>query len=279
MKKICEIVSCLKQENIEGFGSEMIIDAALELIKNLSQTKILSFVPYELQSKIKISWWNFILFSLKRTEDDIHEKASIALGELLLNPTAALLKENLERFLSQSTYSSNPANERGLLLALGYMPLEYIESRIYDIVEKLVCCQRKNGIHSNDAESRRNASKSLVKILNTIEPLFKSNKELIDKILLAFLEGMKDYSVDSRGDVGSWVRESSVCGLEIMCKMSKSTISLSDSSKLDIICLIIQGCLEKIDRVREKCGNVLLNLLNYDIDLPEKDFLSNIFAR
>lgn len=35
------------------------------------------------------------------------------------------------------------------------------------------------------------------------------------EILEALLEGMQDYTSDSRGDVGAWVREAAMLGLKV----------------------------------------------------------------
>lgn len=38
---------------------------------------------------------------------------------------------------------------------------------------------------------------------------------LVVEILEALLEGMQDYTSDSRGDVGAWVREAAMLGLKV----------------------------------------------------------------
>lgn len=37
----------------------------------------------------------------------------------------------------------------------------------------------------------------------------------IKQILECFLEGLKDYTSDSRGDIGAWVREACMIGLQV----------------------------------------------------------------
>jgi hypothetical protein len=44
------------------------------------------------------------------------------------------------------------------------------------------------------------------------------NKTLCHEIFAAFLKALDDYSTDNRGDVGSWVREAAIMGLDILTR-------------------------------------------------------------
>lgn len=81
---------------------------------------------------------------------------------------------------------------------------------------------------------------------------------------------MKDFSVDSRGDVGSWIRDASARGLQLCFNIAKShRLSLDSSIRLEMISSIIMSCLEKIDRIRESAGAILIQLLDdRDIIIP-----------
>jgi hypothetical protein len=45
------------------------------------------------------------------------------------------------------------------------------------------------------------------------------NKTLCHQIFTAFLKALDDYSTDNRGDVGSWVREAAIVGLDILTRL------------------------------------------------------------
>ena len=91
---------------------------------------------------------------------------------------------------------------------------------------------------------------------------------------------MKDYSVDSRGDVGSWVRDASAHGLELCFQIGKrSEIHLDKSTRFEMIECILLSCLEKIDRIRESAGAILNRLLqDRAIEISHRNELEGILV-
>ncbi|CAG2198685.1 TBCD [Mytilus edulis] len=75
------------------------------------------------------------------------------------------------------------------------------------------------------AESRRQALKALISICNTVgvDPNGSSSdvicKENLPEIYDSLFIAMRDYTLDSRGDVGAWVREASMTGLHDLTSM------------------------------------------------------------
>ncbi|KAF3665001.1 putative methionine aminopeptidase 1A-like [Capsicum annuum] len=95
------------------------------------------------------------------------------------------------KYLEQLT-DPNVAAGRGSALALCVLPFKFLGSRWKDILHKLcACCEIEDNPEERDVEARVNAVKGLT--------LFKA---------------LDDYSVDERGDVGSWVREVAIDDLE-----------------------------------------------------------------
>jgi hypothetical protein len=86
---------------------------------------------------------------------------------------------------------------------------------------------------------------------------------------------MTDYSFDSRGDVGSWIRDASMEGLRLAFAIAKdSRVSITLEQRQDMIGFIIGCCFEKIDRIRETAGKVLCELLDDgDILIPDRKFI------
>lgn len=135
-----------------------------------------------------------------------------------------------------------------------------------------------------DAEVRVNSVRSLVSICETLtcskNPIFSNSEEesslflcIKNEVIQTLLKALDDYTVDNRGDVGSWVREASINGLEkctyYLCK--------KDSEKLlcDPACLffdantatsIIGGFakqgVEKLDKLREISMKTLYRIFN-----------------
>lgn len=82
---------------------------------------------------------------------------------------------------------------------------------------------------------------------------------LLDSVLSALRLGFTDYTSDQRGDVGSWVRISTL-------NAWASLIPSFYPSRLDrqtadqIVAKMVKLCLERLDNVREAAGTALMSL-------------------
>lgn len=162
-----------------------------------------------------------------------------------------------------------------------------------------------------DAEARVNAVRGLVSVCetltNTKDHLFfqnvEENKALYQAIktdvMHSLLKALDDYSVDNRGDVGSWVREAAMDGLQrctyILCERqavgfspemhgvncmpeqtdwdmiaSDQTCTLFDESlATNLIGGIVKQAVEKIDKIRDMAGKILQGILyNCNVSVP-----------
>lgn len=97
-----------------------------------------------------------------------------------------------------------------------------------------------------------------------------------------FFDGLKDYTQDKRGDIGAWVREASVSGLQviILIYLVRSTIIrlwfqvltlllsehypkiLSSDLLNKILSYTAQQAVEKIDRTRALAGKVFYSFIH-----------------
>lgn len=119
----------------------------------------------------------------------------------------------------------------GFLLALGALPAFMIRSNFDKIIVTLMrqsliptlqssvlskeidSRQTENVLTANWAESRRDSIKALGNVIQTIgfeEHLVSS--DILDKVFECLLLGLQEYTIDDRGDIGAWVRESSMNG-------------------------------------------------------------------
>lgn len=152
-----------------------------------------------------------------------------------------------------------------------------------------------------DAEARANAVKGLISVCETITSSVDCSEEedmslfyfIKNEVMQCLFKALDDYSVDNRGDVGSWVREAAMDGLQrcasILCKKD----SIVNSSGLDkaesaseqfesemiknnqkhtlfddkLACSIVGGIIkqavEKMDKIREMAAKILQTIL-YD---------------
>lgn len=149
-----------------------------------------------------------------------------------------------------------------------------------------------------DAEARVNAVRGLVSVCETLTERtnlsFFASGETSSSLLLfiknevmqSLFKALEDYSVDNRGDVGSWVREAAIIGLEkctyILCQRSLLNFGReslgTQSSELDMVETteeqyfdetlatnlvggLVKQAVEKMDKLRELSAKVIQGLL------------------
>ncbi|KAF9617789.1 hypothetical protein IFM89_038761 [Coptis chinensis] len=128
----------------------------------------------------------------------------------------------------------NVSARRGSALAIGVLPYDVLANRWRILLLKLCSCAIEDNIADKDAEARVNAIKGLVSVCETLTKsrkfsTFGSVEEdkslyllLKNEVMQTLFKALTDYSVDNRGDVGSWVREAAMDGLErctyILCE-------------------------------------------------------------
>lgn len=107
---------------------------------------------------------------------------------------------------------ANIAVTKGFNMALGVLSGRLL-TRVGD---ELIRCLAANcipkGKEADDAETRKQAVKSLVGILMTLG-LENVKPELLKVALDSIFNCLNDYQLDRRGDVGSWVREEAMVSL------------------------------------------------------------------
>lgn len=99
-----------------------------------------------------------------------------------------------------------------------------------------------------------------------------------NEVMTRLIQALDDYSVDKRGDVGSWVREAAMDGLgrctHILCKMdtpenNESTSLFDESLATDIIGGVCKQAVEKMDKLREAAVKALQGILyNKNLHIP-----------
>jgi hypothetical protein len=91
--------------------------------------------------------------------------------------------------------------------------------------------------------------------------------EVSTQILGMFYTGLQDYSIDHRGDVGSWSREASMQGLQTMLPLvarldlDADIRYLSDEDHAQLLAKLLQQSVEKIDRIRACAATAIIKVL------------------
>jgi hypothetical protein len=93
--------------------------------------------------------------------------------------------------------------------------------------------------------------------------------ETFNSLLDVMLHGLKDYTIDERGDVGSWIRIACLRGLTELCGIlipNASTLSgfeeyFPSSKYHDIVGGILKQGVERLDNVRQDAGECFRTLV------------------
>ncbi|XP_026523386.1 tubulin-specific chaperone D isoform X1 [Notechis scutatus] len=289
----------LRQRQLyRGLGGELMRPAVCTLIEKLSLSKL----PF--RKDPIIDDWQWLINDSFKSLHLISSNSRQQVKESAVSALAALCNEyycneeggaNLaEQDLLVQYISGLQSHEEmircGFSLALGALPKFLLKGKLQEVLDALKKATSISGGVSF-AESRRDGLKAVAKICLTVgvngegspnEFVCKSNITDIYNILL---DGLNDYTTDSRGDVGAWVREAAMTSLvEITLLLTRTEPALIDANvSKQIMCSVAQQSAEKIDRFRAHAGSVFLTLLYFDNPpvphIPHREDLERIFPR
>ncbi|KAM9955236.1 hypothetical protein ACTFIW_000736 [Dictyostelium discoideum] len=262
--------------------------------------------------------------NLNHPNEEVQKEASKAF-ELLFNKyissneKRSLLLELIDSHCKTLKFDINRSARRGSSLLLGSLPFDSANLS-YDLLSKvvneLIISIFQDDPKFKDIETRVNSISSLYKIgiyiLNLIfknqeneqkeekeEKDFKKSKNynLFIKIWNCLGLATNDYSIDKRGDIGSWVRELSCKVLFDFIKFiitnQNSTTTTTDLSIENIInekmitefiCKLFQLSGEKLDKIRDVACKIIHELLWIENpssinNIPHKEELKKIIVK
>ena len=242
--------------------------------------------------------------SLRHPKKEIREAAAKALvsiasssalrvdgNESIVEATLAeqyLVTDRL-RIMQQTMDESSSFSRRGSAYALGIIPDVFINFSNWRAIltSLLEATVPEDNPEMRDAETRVDAVIASQNILCKINAKHSASsacgekvdvisisdlKDAADMCLEAFLKGVEDYSVDKRGDVGSWVREASMRAFSEVLRCFQTISKCSDDSDgvvvdeyetkcTTILGVLLKQCGEKIDRTRTVAFESLFALL------------------
>lgn len=299
-KYVAGIVPAIEKARLyRGKGGEIMRSAVSRLIECISTAHV------HLPEKLKRSLLDTINENLRHPNSHIQNAAVEALKHFvpayLLNAEDKIVNDFVSKYLEQLR-DSNVAARRGSALAIGVLPLKFLATRWNVVLPKLCsACAIEDNPEERDAEARVSAVKGLISVCETITSSVECS-EVEDISLFYFIKSevmqclfraLDDYSVDNRGDVGSWVREAAMDGLQRCAFILRKKDSIGNSSGLNkaesaseqfesdmikddkmytlfdekfassIVGGIIKQAVEKMDKIREMAAKVLQRIL-YD---------------
>ncbi|TRY90297.1 hypothetical protein DNTS_012375 [Danionella cerebrum] len=281
-----------------GFGGGLMRPAVCALIEKLSLSKM----PFK-DDPVITGWQWLIDDSLKNlhlfssgTRQGIQDAAVSALTALCrqyyqVAPGVADVKIQ-EQLVSQylSALDSTEVLTRcGCALALGSLPAFMIHGKLHQILTGLQAVCRVPEKEDSLTEARRDAATAMSQVCLTAgvcvsgspdQALCEAN---VRPVYEALLGCMNDYSMDSRGDVGGWVRKAAMSSLMdvTLLVVAVAPELLSPDLIQRMMCCLAQQAAEKIDSFRAHAGTVFLNLLHSTDPsvphIPHREELLSIF--
>ena len=209
----------------------------------------------------------------------------------------------VDKYIHNLKSTSKDFIRSGYCLALGNLP-SYILSNndnITKILNALILSSKwiigpikddADAINNQDyseagwVEARKNSIKAIISIIKSIKAKndlesLKLDDSQIQETFECFFHGLRDYSIDSKGDSGSRVREVSIEGLEtlieICSKFGLNRFSKNNELLTRILGGIMQQAVERIDRQRCIAGKSFENILYNDyINLDNLEFIKEV---
>lgn len=289
-----------KRQLYRGLGGELMRPAVCCLIEKLSLSKVPDpgrAVVADWQQLINDCLRSLHLFS-SSARQKIKEAAVSALSalcnEFYQGPAGEVDPVTQDEIISYYIAQLQSAEEMtrcGFSLSLGALPKFMLRSKLQQVLEGLRKVTIISGKGVSFAESRRDALKAISQVCHSVgvdasgspsEVLCQENVALVFNTLL---NSMNDYTTDSRGDVGAWVREAAMASLLDVTLLLVRTAPdlLGEDICRRMMCSVAQQSAEKIDRFRAHAGSVFLRLLHQEDppvpNIPHREELERIFDR
>ncbi|ESW14847.1 hypothetical protein PHAVU_007G022200 [Phaseolus vulgaris] len=325
-KSLSGVVPAIEKARLyRGKGGEIMRAAVSRFIECISISKVV------LSEKTKRSLLDTLNENLRHPNSQIQNAAVKGLKHFICSYVHASDNKGTNdvtaKYLSMLT-DPNVAVRRGSALALGVLPYKLLASQWRNVLLKLCgSCKIEQNPEDRDAEARVNAVKGLTLVCETVidgredtattfvEDDFSLFRLIKNEAMTSLFKALDDYSVDNRGDVGSWVREAALDGLEkctyMLCKIDKSIclsersvaneieatapltagmlkskqeLSLFDENlATNLVGAICKQAVEKMDKLREAAANVLYRILHnqmiYIPYIPFREKLEEIIPK
>ena len=264
------VAELAKRGAFRGMGGEMIRCAVCTAIAKMSDAGL----PFSSPETV-LEWQTTLDENIVYEETRIQDEAASAFKALCQMHYASLVDEKLDdicgvvvrRYLQSMTDKPTPRLMRGICCALGELPVEVTNAYYKEIFTALCEASKLPETKSEPlTEARRVALHALTRTCMVAKDVATSSYA---DVFEALFDATNDYTIESRGDIGSKVREESMSCLE---QMTVWLLKHDAASGLDalftadictrILCVLIQQSMEKIDRTRSHAGNIMMRILH-----------------
>ena len=278
-----------------GLGGKVLRPAAMKFIEKMA----LSHLPTT--DEVLEVWRTSIEENLQDPERPTQERALEAFREVCTHCYQSLPADKLATLLNGSATNALEQLKSGVQfarmgfsLALGVLPCPFYqtEGNLGKIIHALIACAIHDDVtQAIYTEARRDAIVSISRICVTVGITKDDNSvsaitsQLLEEIYSCLFEALKNYSIDSRGDIGAVVREAT---MQVVVSLSQQVIAqqrqlFREEWCMYMACGLIKQANEKIDRVRHVACSCLITLLHTSTEdtpyLPHLAELREIFPQ
>lgn len=282
LDKIKNIVStCRSRGQLRGLGGEVIKQACVTLIKKFA------LVHFHVDNQTIINdWQNLLEECLSNEVSSVRivsaEAHTAFFTEYYFTWDQDSRHAIINRYLD-NLHSTSQTNRIGFAQAIGHFPEPVLKEKNEDIFKKLMKCCYITKETTLWAESRKEAMISLRKICETLGLEHTEQwKSFVNDLYECLFNGLGEYTNDSRGDIGSWVREAAISGILSLTNLvydAKFTCMLNENLMKNVIGGISQQAVERIDRTRAKAGTAFNSLIRSDLpNIPYHNELRTLFS-
>uniref|UniRef100_A0A0N5B161 Tubulin-specific chaperone D n=1 Tax=Syphacia muris TaxID=451379 RepID=A0A0N5B161_9BILA len=255
---------CEKKSRITG--GFLIRRAINTFIQLLSPVIPLSLIPVD-------DWLKAVELNISDTNEEMRRAAgyaAVAYFDLFKQPedVKKLASRVTEQYLSEFLRADSETHRQGIALLLSCLHtpvlLEicngvYVYEQIIITLTSVI--KKRNSLDSLWAFGRQEALKAITEIALKVGI---NNLGNLEQFTYCILNAMDDYTISRKGDIGRFLRESSMQSLSLIVpKINDKCLQMKIIDKS--ICKIVQQSCEKIDSVRVDFWttlNVLLMLIN-----------------
>ncbi|KAM0747300.1 ARM repeat-containing protein [Meredithblackwellia eburnea MCA 4105] len=239
--KIIKAVTALSPSTLPLPSRNLLLSAALFAIEKSVTVESISTCP---------SWWTFFEVASKSQEESLHRRAAETMRRISVLGNCGAELDRLLAFLDSSATSQ----QSFAAVVLGAVDFsEGNADRLETVVDRTVrFCGSSQPGRASSIEGKRNGIEALSFILQNAHTRLTASrtKVILEVTFLAF----SDYTVDQRGDVGSWVRMVSVQSVErVSFLFGQDEVDLAVSN-------LLKQAMERLDSLREMAGTTLERL-------------------
>ncbi|TRM60520.1 armadillo-type protein [Schizophyllum amplum] len=218
-------------------------------------------------------WRKVVEDGLRHRSTTVQEEAASAFAALsgLVDCTDTV--KRLIKELRSGSLSARPSVGR----MLGVLRYDLHGNALPKAVECLLECVDAKSPAKFHVEARKTCYEAIPRLLNTVVghmPEHLTPKD-VGALIRALLRGLEDYTMDERGDVGSWIRIVSIQGLAAVASMFLGRSELLPSympaeTFHEAIAGILKQGVERLDNVRDEAGVCARSLL--ELEPPAGDY-------